>query len=345
MSGVAPSAPADLQPVTVLSRERTCPGVRSGRVAAYEFDIPETLAVRPGLSRRQRAFLLLDESVQLAQPQVFPPHQTGWWYVDLVASTRPTQPSRSPIAISTSSSARPVTRIACWTWTSSARHSRSARSARTRAHGCWPQHRHSWTGISIDAMISRRRGRTSHQPPWRLYSTPRSHQTRDGRSIEFDDPSIGDRRRPPAGLVAATAPRTGPRRAPVGRARRRQQSQLTPHACADRASARRPGSPLPPARSTASRAAFALRGSPSPASSMTRAASSRHRDSGSRSWWRSSRTSVVTMRWWTVPYGRACQGVGSVLAAAVDLARVHRQFRRDGPSRQRRIGRRAGSVR
>jgi hypothetical protein len=85
MSDVAPPVTADRQPVTVFQGELPCPGVRSGRVAAYEYDIRETLAVRPGLSRRQRAYLLLDESVQLAQPLVFPSHQAGWWYVDLVA--------------------------------------------------------------------------------------------------------------------------------------------------------------------------------------------------------------------------------------------------------------------
>ncbi|GAB3913285.1 hypothetical protein GCM10029964_122550 [Kibdelosporangium lantanae] len=40
--------------------------------------------VRPGAGRRQRAFLLLDESAQLNQPVVFKPARAGWWYVDLV---------------------------------------------------------------------------------------------------------------------------------------------------------------------------------------------------------------------------------------------------------------------
>ena len=61
-----------------------CPGVRAGRVAAYEFDIPDGMYVRPGAGRRQRAFLLLDESAQLDQPVVFRPNRAGWWYVDLV---------------------------------------------------------------------------------------------------------------------------------------------------------------------------------------------------------------------------------------------------------------------
>jgi hypothetical protein len=70
--------------VTVLRGDLPCPGVRVGRVAAYEFDIPEGHYVRPGAGRRQRSFLLLDESAQLNQPVVFRPHHAGWWYVDLV---------------------------------------------------------------------------------------------------------------------------------------------------------------------------------------------------------------------------------------------------------------------
>lgn len=61
-----------------------CPGIRAGRVAAYEFDIPEDMYVRPNAGRRQRVFLLLDESAQLDQPVVFKPHRAGWWYIDLV---------------------------------------------------------------------------------------------------------------------------------------------------------------------------------------------------------------------------------------------------------------------
>ncbi|MGC7101349.1 hypothetical protein ACPZ19_42310 [Amycolatopsis lurida] len=40
--------------------------------------------MRPGAGRRQRAFLLLDESAQLNQPVGFTPERAGWWYVDLV---------------------------------------------------------------------------------------------------------------------------------------------------------------------------------------------------------------------------------------------------------------------
>lgn len=70
--------------ITVLRGDLPCPGVRVGRVAAYEFDIPDGMYVRPGAGRRQRAFLLLDESAQLNQPVVFRPERAGWWYIDLV---------------------------------------------------------------------------------------------------------------------------------------------------------------------------------------------------------------------------------------------------------------------
>ncbi len=73
-----------MESVTVVRGELPCPGIRVGRVAAYEFDIPDRLSVRLGASRRQRAFLLLDESIQLNQPVVFPKERAGWWYVDLV---------------------------------------------------------------------------------------------------------------------------------------------------------------------------------------------------------------------------------------------------------------------
>lgn len=70
--------------ITVLRGDLPCPGVRAGRVAAYEFDLPEGMYVRPGAGRRQRAFLLLDESAQLNQPVGFEPERAGWWYVDVV---------------------------------------------------------------------------------------------------------------------------------------------------------------------------------------------------------------------------------------------------------------------
>ena len=61
-------------------------GVRMGRVAAYEFRMPD-VPVREGLPRQDRAYLLLDEGIQLSCPPGFPPEQAGWWYVDLVKIT------------------------------------------------------------------------------------------------------------------------------------------------------------------------------------------------------------------------------------------------------------------
>ena len=42
------------------------PGVRLGRVAAYDFPLGEASFVRPGLLREDRAYLLLDEGIQLS---------------------------------------------------------------------------------------------------------------------------------------------------------------------------------------------------------------------------------------------------------------------------------------
>src|SRR5688572_4327504 len=60
------------------------PGVRLGRVAAYDFPLGEASFVRPGLLREDRAYLLLDEGIQLSCPPGFPEQQAGWWYIDLV---------------------------------------------------------------------------------------------------------------------------------------------------------------------------------------------------------------------------------------------------------------------
>lgn len=75
----------EYEPVTVVSRIGTLPGVRCGRVAAYDYEIPERHAVRPGISRTMRYFLLLDEAVQMCQPLTWLGHDAGSWYVDLVS--------------------------------------------------------------------------------------------------------------------------------------------------------------------------------------------------------------------------------------------------------------------
>lgn len=65
------------------------PGIRRGNVAAYEFEVAPrwfTLGGQPPKQPvRQRAFVLIDERIQLNQPVVFPDSHRGWWYVDLVS--------------------------------------------------------------------------------------------------------------------------------------------------------------------------------------------------------------------------------------------------------------------
>jgi hypothetical protein len=61
--------------VTVTSRTGTWPATRHGRVAAYDYDVE---------AGRQRAYLLLDEHIQLQQPLRWDSFQPGWWYVDLI---------------------------------------------------------------------------------------------------------------------------------------------------------------------------------------------------------------------------------------------------------------------
>ena len=63
------------------------PGIRNGRVAAYEFPLFDT-PVREGWLPRVRSYLLLDEGIQMAcPPGGLPAEQDGWWYIDLVEIT------------------------------------------------------------------------------------------------------------------------------------------------------------------------------------------------------------------------------------------------------------------
>lgn len=81
-----PQSPAaDFEGVTIASRIGERPGVRCGRVAAYDHYIEERHPVRPGGSRMMRYFVLLDESIQLCQPPTFLGHDAGAWYVDLIS--------------------------------------------------------------------------------------------------------------------------------------------------------------------------------------------------------------------------------------------------------------------
>jgi hypothetical protein len=69
--------------VQVTCRHGSYPGIRSGRVCAYEFSVPEHYEIR-GTDRTQRAFVLLDEHIQLQNPLTFLEPFEEWWYVDLV---------------------------------------------------------------------------------------------------------------------------------------------------------------------------------------------------------------------------------------------------------------------
>lgn len=72
--------------IEVTCRHGTYPGIRIGRVCAYEFEIPDKYEVR-GPGRTQRVFVLLDDHIQLNQPLTFPEPFGDWWYVDLVEVT------------------------------------------------------------------------------------------------------------------------------------------------------------------------------------------------------------------------------------------------------------------
>ena len=74
----------DREAVEVTCRHGAYPGVRIGRVASYDFEIPAQHPVVDERERTQRVFLLLDEHIQLQQPRSFLGAYADWWYVDLV---------------------------------------------------------------------------------------------------------------------------------------------------------------------------------------------------------------------------------------------------------------------
>jgi hypothetical protein len=63
-------------------------GVRLGDALAYEFELDESFVPRPGKTRLERVFVLLDLGVQLSSPPWWPDREAGCWYVDLVSVTR-----------------------------------------------------------------------------------------------------------------------------------------------------------------------------------------------------------------------------------------------------------------
>ena len=63
------------------------PGVRLGDAIAYEFELDESLVPRPGTTRLERAYALLDVGVQLSNPPYWHGTDAACWYVDLVTVT------------------------------------------------------------------------------------------------------------------------------------------------------------------------------------------------------------------------------------------------------------------
>jgi len=63
------------------------PGVRLGDAIAYEFELDESLVLRPGTTRLERVYVLLDVGVQLSNPPYWRGKDAVCWYVDLVTVT------------------------------------------------------------------------------------------------------------------------------------------------------------------------------------------------------------------------------------------------------------------
>src|SRR6266508_536710 len=62
-------------------------GVRLGDAVAYEFELDESLVPRPGTTRLERVYVLLDVGVQLSNPPYWRGRDASCWYVDLVTVT------------------------------------------------------------------------------------------------------------------------------------------------------------------------------------------------------------------------------------------------------------------
>lgn len=62
-------------------------GVRFGDVVAYDFALDDSFTPRPGLTRWERAFLLVDLGVQFANPLWWQGDEATSWYADLVRLT------------------------------------------------------------------------------------------------------------------------------------------------------------------------------------------------------------------------------------------------------------------
>lgn len=74
-----------IQPVSVMRGELgPLPGARLGDAIAYEFELDQSFVPRPGKTRLERVFLLLDIGVQLSNPPYWHDQESTTWYVDLV---------------------------------------------------------------------------------------------------------------------------------------------------------------------------------------------------------------------------------------------------------------------
>jgi hypothetical protein len=75
-----------LEPIQVMRGDAgPFAGVRLGDALAYEFLLDDTLVPRPGTTRLERVFVLLDLGVQLSNPPWWHGDDAACWYVDLVA--------------------------------------------------------------------------------------------------------------------------------------------------------------------------------------------------------------------------------------------------------------------
>jgi hypothetical protein len=61
------------------------PGARLGDALTYEFELGHSFTPRPGTTRLERVFVLLDVGVQLSNPPYWHGQDAACWYVDLVS--------------------------------------------------------------------------------------------------------------------------------------------------------------------------------------------------------------------------------------------------------------------
>jgi Protein of unknown function (DUF402) len=78
----------DLEPIHVMRGDAgPFPGIRLGEAIAYEFSLDPSLTPRPGTTRLERVYVLLDLGVQLSNPPSWHGSDAACWYIDLVSVT------------------------------------------------------------------------------------------------------------------------------------------------------------------------------------------------------------------------------------------------------------------